>query len=162
MTRREVSLGTRSTPTPGHKEARGLARQTWCLSDVLVPSRGRVDAGRLAVNQGSATRRDNPRTGGSGKTFRVNCDIMVGMTSSAFDTVVESVRTKTPITAVYDAYPRELCPHVVGHGPAGQEQVLAYQTGGESSSGLAPPGSTRNWRCMPIDDMWQVELSSRP
>jgi hypothetical protein len=50
--------------------------------------------------------------------------------------------------------------------------VLCYQYGGESESGLGPPGSSDNWRCIAVailseikllDDRWQTAANhSRP
>jgi hypothetical protein len=35
---------------------------------------------------------------------------------------------------------------------------LCYQYGGESESGLKPPGSPDNWRCIALDKLTQVTL----
>jgi hypothetical protein len=35
--------------------------------------------------------------------------------------------------------------------------VLCYQYGGESETGLKPPGSPDNWRCIALDKLGNVE-----
>ena len=36
--------------------------------------------------------------------------------------------------------------------------MLCYQYGGESETGLGPPGSRDNWRCIALDKLSRVEL----
>ena len=36
--------------------------------------------------------------------------------------------------------------------------MLCYQYGGESASGLQPPGSPANWRCVVLEKLSQVKL----
>jgi hypothetical protein len=62
--------------------------------------------------------------------------------------VREAIRAKKQIVAVYKGHRRILCPHAVGY-KNGRVQGMFYQCGGESSSGLAPMGSDKNWRCIP-------------
>ena len=81
------------------------------------------------------------------------------MPSAKFDLIAKAIQAKTPISATYNGYNRVLNPHALGYGARGQEQVLAYQSGGESRSGLERAGSTRNWRCMPIVDLINVKLA---
>jgi hypothetical protein len=42
----------------------------------------------------------------------------------------------------YDGRTRELCPHIIGTNRSGEEVVLAWQFGGESS------GRLPQWRCL--------------
>lgn len=84
------------------------------------------------------------------------------MTSQqTIDLIIQSIETKTPITAIYDGHLRILCPHVMGH-KNNVLNVLAYQSGGESSSGLVALGSghIRNWRCMQVAKLQDVSLTS--
>lgn len=39
-----------------------------------------------------------------------------------------------------------------------RSRVLCYQYGGESESGLQPPGSPANWRCVALEKLSQVRL----
>jgi hypothetical protein len=59
---------------------------------------------------------------------------------------------------MYQNYPRLFCPHRLGRNKDGQLRVLCYQFGGESSTGLKPPGSPDNWRCVALDQLQDVEL----
>ena len=51
-----------------------------------------------------------------------------------------------------------LCPHRLGRNKDGQSRALCHQFGGESESGLEPPGSPANWRCIALDKLIHVEL----
>ena len=48
------------------------------------------------------------------------------------------------VTCTYDGRPRELCPHIIGTNKDGEEAVLAWQFGGESS------GKLPQWRCLKL------------
>ena len=82
------------------------------------------------------------------------------MQSSVYELVRDAVVHKKIIRGMYQGYYREMCPHVIGHGPDGNEQALCYQFGGSSSSGLAPPGSRSNWRCVNLAKL--SDVSSEP
>ncbi len=69
-----------------------------------------------------------------------------------------AVASKRPISAMYKKLPRLFCPHRLGRNRAGEQRVLCYQYGGESESGLAPPGSADNWRCIALQKLQKVEL----
>ncbi len=79
-----------------------------------------------------------------------------------YELVRTAVMTRRPISAVYDDYFRLLCPHRLGRNKRGQPRALCYQYGGESKSGLKPPGSEDNWRCIAIDKIRSVELRDDP
>jgi hypothetical protein len=72
--------------------------------------------------------------------------------------VREAVINRRPIAAMYDGKRRLLCPHRLGRNNNGELRALCYQCGGESRSGLAPPGSPANWRCMAVEKLSRVEL----
>lgn len=67
---------------------------------------------------------------------------------TTYDTIREAIIAKHCIRGIYRGHggARDLCPHVIGKGPAGKHHVLFYQFGGASESGLHPDGDTRNWR----------------
>jgi hypothetical protein len=69
-----------------------------------------------------------------------------------------AVASKRPIAASYHRRPRLFCPHRLGRNKDGQLRVLCYQSGGESESGLQPPGSEANWRCLVLEKLSQVRL----
>ena len=70
----------------------------------------------------------------------------------------EAAASKRPIGATYRGCRRLLCPHRLGRNKEGQLRVLCYQYGGESNSGLAPEGSSSNWRCLEVERLTSVEL----
>jgi hypothetical protein len=49
------------------------------------------------------------------------------------------------VVCIYDGRVRELCPHIIGTNKRGEEVVLAWQFGGESS------GPLPQWRCLRLD-----------
>ena len=48
--------------------------------------------------------------------------------------------------------------HRLGWNKEGGPRVLSYQYGGESETGLGPPGAQENWRCMALEKIREVEL----
>jgi hypothetical protein len=54
------------------------------------------------------------------------------------------------------------CPHIIGRNKEGSLQVLCYQFGGESASGLKRPGSPDNWRCIALSKLGSVQLLDEP
>ena len=83
------------------------------------------------------------------------------MASHIFQMVREAIVNKAQIVATYRGYRREMCPHVLGT-KNGDEQALFYQFAGGSSSGLGPPQSPQNWRCMFLKDLSGVTVRSGP
>jgi hypothetical protein len=69
-----------------------------------------------------------------------------------------AVANRKPIEATYERRPRLFCPHRLGRNRHGQLRVLCYQYGGESRSGLQPPGSASNWRCVVVEKLNRVKL----
>ncbi|AZP41178.1 hypothetical protein EJP81_04710 [Rahnella aquatilis] len=73
------------------------------------------------------------------------------------DLIAQAIREKKQITAYYQDYFREMCPHALGT-KKGKPQALFYQFGGESSKGQVFPGSDTNWRCIPIEGLVGVTI----
>ena len=69
---------------------------------------------------------------------------------------------RRPITALYRGRRRLLCPHLLGWNKHRRLQVLCYQYGGDSESGLQPTGASDNWRCLAVENLSQVELLDDP
>ncbi len=70
---------------------------------------------------------------------------------------------RRPITALYRGRRRLLCPHLLGWNRHRRLQVLCYQYGGDSESGLKPArGAPDNWRCLAVEHLTQVELLDGP
>lgn len=78
----------------------------------------------------------------------------------AYTIIRNAILNKDSIAGRYHGFARQLSPHVIGTNRQGQRQALFYQYGGESETGLGPPGSRKNWRCIPIDDMAGVSTVS--
>lgn len=80
--------------------------------------------------------------------------------AGVLDLIVEAIRGKKQVLAIYDGLRREMCPHVVGY-KDGNPHCLFYQFAGESSGTIYPQGDPRayqNWRCMDIDKLSNVRL----
>lgn len=71
------------------------------------------------------------------------------------EVVRDAIIRKQQIIADYNGYRREMCPHVVGR-KNGRVQALFLQFGGGSSSGLSDDPED-NWRCIPVEDLKNVE-----
>ena len=78
---------------------------------------------------------------------------------SNYDLLKDAIINKKQVTAVYNGYTREMCPHVLG-AKNGRVQCLFYQFGGGSSSGFIYPGSPKNWRCIPIETLQIIEVKA--
>jgi len=76
---------------------------------------------------------------------------------TTYELLSDAIRNKRNVHAYYNGYYREMCPHVVGY-KDGRQNCLLYQFAGESSSGLEPDGSPKNWRCVSIEKLSQVEI----
>ena len=85
-----------------------------------------------------------------------------GQFESLYRMVYAAIKDRRPIWAVYHGLPRLFCPHRLGRNKEGRLRVLCYQYGGESESGLQPPGSAANWRCVVLEQLSEVELLEGP
>jgi hypothetical protein len=81
---------------------------------------------------------------------------------AVYGTVYEAVEGRRPVSAVYHSLPRLFCPHPLGRNRKNELRVLCYQYGGESESGLGPPGSPANWRCIVLAELSGVALLHEP
>lgn len=81
---------------------------------------------------------------------------------AVYQTVYEAVENRRPISAAYHGRPRLFRPHRLGGNSKGERRVLCYQSGGESESGLGPPGSPSNWRCIALEELSKVRLLRGP
>lgn len=73
-----------------------------------------------------------------------------------------SIRARRPILATYHGRERKLCPHILGRNRQGYLQVLCYQYGGESQSGLRQEDRSANWRCIALEGVTDVRLLNEP
>jgi hypothetical protein len=81
------------------------------------------------------------------------------MASSNYALFERAMRRRKPMFCVYDGYPRELCPIILGHSTRGEETALTYQFAGESSRGLPPGGQ---WRCLRLAGVSDIQLRDGP
>ncbi len=75
--------------------------------------------------------------------------------------VRQAILNKDLVVATYQNHRREMCPHIIGT-KGGKRAGLFYQFGGSSKSGLGPDGSPENWRCIPIDQLQDLETKKGP
>lgn len=71
--------------------------------------------------------------------------------------IKKAIKNKIQVIATYNGERREMCPHIIGL-KDGTRQVLFYQFGGGSKSGLDHLGSRSNWRCIPVRKLRDVEV----
>src|SRR5438270_9585688 len=80
------------------------------------------------------------------------------MPSQNYNLFARAMAGQKPIRCVYDGYPRELCPIILGHSQ-GQEKALTYQFGGKNRSGLPDGGE---WRCLFLSAVSDIQLRDGP
>lgn len=80
------------------------------------------------------------------------------MPSPAYELFEEAMRCRKQILCVYDGYPRELCPIILGR-TDGQEVALTYQFAGGGSKRLPPAGQ---WKCLYLSKVRDVQLRDGP
>jgi hypothetical protein len=66
------------------------------------------------------------------------------MPSAAYTLFRDAILAEQQVTCGYGGRRRELCPHIIGANKDGEEVVLAWQFGGESS------GTLPQWRCLKL------------
>lgn len=77
---------------------------------------------------------------------------------TVYELLYQAISEKKQILAVYDGYPREMCPHVLGW-KNGVRHIFSFQFAGGSSQGLPPEGQ---WKCMDVDGLSNVSLRDGP
>jgi hypothetical protein len=77
--------------------------------------------------------------------------------------IVEAIREKLIVTAMYQGYERLMCPHVVGYkyekNGGRRLNALLFQFAGGSKSGLPAGGQ---WRCIHLDELSGVRIAPGP
>ena len=69
------------------------------------------------------------------------------MPSPTYTLFRNAILGEQQVVCVYDGRVRELCPHIIGANKRGEEVVLAWQFGGESS------GKLPQWRCLKLTNV---------
>lgn len=73
----------------------------------------------------------------------------------AWATLEAALRQRRPVLVSYHAKQRLVCPHALGW-KNDRPMLLAYQTGGETTTGLLPADPRKRWRCLFVDEVDQV------
>ena len=79
---------------------------------------------------------------------------MAGL-ATAWSVLEAALRQRRPALLTYHGRQRLVCPHALGW-KNGRPMLLAYQTGGETSTGSLPSDPRRRWRCLFVDEVDQV------
>lgn len=80
-------------------------------------------------------------------------------TSERYALLRTAIANKQQAHFEYQGHTREVCPHTIGYGPSGNEQILVYQFGGFGSKGPASSFMAKDrWRCIPIDGISGLEI----
>lgn len=66
-----------------------------------------------------------------------------------------ALRQRRPVRLCYHGKQRLVCPHALGWKNA-RPMVLAYQTGGQTTSGTLAADPRKRWRCMFVDEVDHV------
>ncbi len=79
--------------------------------------------------------------------------------TAVYAIVRDAIANKKQVTATYNGYVREMCPHCIGRGKDGSEYALFFQFAGGSKTGLPPGGE---WRCIKLDQLMDVASKAGP
>ncbi|MGI8492153.1 MAG: WYL domain-containing protein [Acidimicrobiales bacterium] len=63
-----------------------------------------------------------------------------------------ALRARRPVRLTYHGHQRLVCPHALGW-KAGRAMLLAYQTGGYTTTGALAADPRHRWRCMHVDEI---------
>jgi predicted DNA-binding transcriptional regulator YafY len=74
------------------------------------------------------------------------------MPSATYAVFRKAILAEKQIVCSYEGRPRELCPHIIGLNRNGEEVVLAWQFGGDSS------GPLPQWRCLRLAEVRDARM----
>ncbi|MCA1682054.1 MAG: WYL domain-containing protein [Actinobacteria bacterium] len=66
-----------------------------------------------------------------------------------------ALRQRRPVVVSYHAKQRLVCPHALGW-KNDRPMLLAYQSGGETTTGTLPADPRKRWRCLFVDEVDSV------
>lgn len=75
--------------------------------------------------------------------------------------LAEAIEHQKAVRFTYSDNVRYGCPHALGT-TKGRARCLFYQYDGHSSQPLEPVGSARNWRCLPVDALYDLACTDDP
>lgn len=70
-----------------------------------------------------------------------------------------ALRQRRPVLVGYHGRQRLVCPHALGWKNR-RPMLLAYQTGGETTSGALPADPRKRWRCLFVDEVDSVACTA--
>jgi len=76
----------------------------------------------------------------------------------AWAPIEAALRHRRPLRVSYHGKQRLVCPHALGW-KNDRPMVLAYQTGGDTTSGTLAADPRKRWRCLFVDEIDQVEAA---
>jgi len=79
----------------------------------------------------------------------------------AWDTLEAALRQRRPVRLTYHGRQRTVCPHALGW-KNNKAMVLAYQTGGHTSTGALPADPRRRWRNLFVDEIDHAAVAVDP
>lgn len=71
------------------------------------------------------------------------------------EALIAALVDRRAVVVAYHGRRRVVCPHAIGS-KDGRAMLLAYQIGGETSTGSLPSDPARRWRCLYIDEIDDV------
>jgi len=74
------------------------------------------------------------------------------MPSATYALFRNAILAEKQVVCRYEGRRRELCPHIIGTNRSGEEVVLAWQFGGESS------GRLPQWRCLRLAEVRDARM----
>jgi predicted DNA-binding transcriptional regulator YafY len=74
------------------------------------------------------------------------------MPSANYAIFRQAILAEQQVVCRYDGRKRELCPHIIGTNRSGEEVVLAWQFGGQSS------GRLPQWRCLRLANVRDARM----
>jgi hypothetical protein len=79
----------------------------------------------------------------------------VSTTSPAWAVLEAALRQRRPVLVSYHGRQRLVCPHAMGW-KDNRPMLLAYQSGGQTSTGALAADPRKRWRCLYVDDIDHV------
>jgi len=85
------------------------------------------------------------------------------VSSLSYQMIRDAMEARQQVHATYGGFHRELSVHEIGLGPNGNDQIMAYQFGGESSKGpvIDQPEESR-WRCFDVGQLSDLVIVDGP
>jgi hypothetical protein len=80
---------------------------------------------------------------------------MTTTSPAAWEPLETALRQRRPIHVTYHGRQRLVCPHALGWNNT-RPLLLAYQIGGDTSTGTLPADPRNRWRCLFIDEINDV------